>query len=212
MRKVSAFATACVLASALFCGAALAGTVDHPFYLSAAGMVAWETGIDSKDVTNYDVGDLDFGAAWGFNVAAGYYFVDWFAVQVDYSYLPSPLDWEADTTINGKRYEADLSIMLNTYCLEAKFIAPPGDFPLRPYGVLGVGYMNTEITATLKTPGLVVREKETQNDLFGRAGLGGQLDLSNRVSMNLECDFNIGTGKSDYMKYVTLGLGVSVGL
>lgn len=208
MRKAIGLAALVMLATAVFATAAGAGTVDHPFAISASGMVAWETGIDSEDVTGYDVGDLDFGAAWGFNVGAGWYFTDWFMLGLDYSYLPSPLDWEADTTINGKRYEADLSIMLDTWCLQGKFIAPPNSFPLRPYGVVGVGYMRTEITATFKSPGMVIREKESQDDFFGRAGLGAQLDLSEYVSTHMECDFNIGTGKSDYMKYVTLGLGL----
>lgn len=211
MKRILCLALCALAALALFSAPAAAAEADHPFYLSAAGMVAWESGIESEEITSYDVGDLDFGAAWGFSLAAGYYITDWFALEFDYSHLPSPLDWDTEITINGNRYEADLSIMLNTYCLDAKFIATPNPFPIRPYGILGMGYMNTEITTTFKGPGLVVREKKSQDDFFARAGLGGQMDLSEYVSMHLECDFNIGTGKSDYMKYVTLGLGVSVG-
>jgi len=164
--------------------------------------------VDGEDI---DVDDFD--NTWGLQLKAGYYILDYLAVEGLFQYHRK-FEWESDSysdpdlgTVSGKVEVSGFDFSVNV-----KGILPLGIF--RPYAVAGLGFMRgkAKATVTYDSHWGPVSGSESQSDSgpMGRIGIGCDVFVSENLGIEAEVAYNAGMGDIDYARFTALSAGVII--
>ena len=177
MRSIRMFLALAAIAG--FTGCAVKSTeYSAPGLYVGASLIAAVPDFD--DVNGTDLSDDD--VTEGVGLRAGYRFLDRFAVEVGYE---GYADFEQDTV------DVEMSYLHFT----GKFYPFTGS--MQPYGLLGIGYLDSEISGTTFD----------ESDPATRVGLGLEWYLIDILPLFAEFDYRIPSGDLDDLTYSTLQLG-----
>lgn len=135
---------------------------------------------DFDDVNGTDLSDDDITE--GIGVRAGYRFLDRFAVELGYE---GYADFEQDT----------VDVEMALIHLTGKFYPFTGS--MQPYGLLGVGYLDSEVSGT----------SFDESEPTGRVGFGLEWYLIDLLPLFAEVDYRVPTGDIDELTYGTVQVG-----
>ncbi len=159
-----------------------------------------------------DLGVNDFDNTWGLQLKAGYYILDYLAVEGLFQYHRK-FEWESDSfsdpvlgTVSSKVEVSGFDISVNV-----KGILPLGIF--RPYAVAGLGFMRgkAKATGTYDSPWLPevsYSESESDSGPMGRIGIGCDVFVSESFGLEAEIAYNAGMGDIDYARFTAISAGV----
>lgn len=132
---------------------------------------------------------IDLDNTQGLNLRAGKILNDNLAIEITYDYL-SPFTW------SGYGLTANLDIQ--TLILAGKLTA--GD-KLKPYLTAGMGLMHGELNISYLS--------DSETDLCGKAGIGIDCMITDKVSLGLETAYIIGLNDLDQVRYIQTTCGIA---
>jgi opacity protein-like surface antigen len=194
-----------------FCSSSYgADAAGRTFYIGVGGSYAWEDfDVDEveDDLEQITSGaDVDFDDTWGLNVKVGYHVNNWLSVEFDFDYLS---EFESDETLDllGTPIDLDADLDVTTYMAVLKFTCALE--PLKPYLVVGGGFMNADGDTKVSALGYSDSDSDSETDNCAKLGLGIDFFVTKSVSIGLEGDYVWGFGDLDDITYfnLTLGLG-----
>jgi opacity protein-like surface antigen len=139
--------------------------------------------------------NIDFDDSFGLQLRAGLNVNEYFTGELMYEYV---FPFKTDV---GKGYTSEIDVM--NFLVNAKLTFPFKE-NLIPYGIVGLGFMNTyeEIR------GRGFKEKSDWGPAT-RIGLGGDVYLTSDISVNGEIAYVIGLGNVDHAKYTNFSVGAA---
>jgi len=179
------------------------------FQLDIPSFKTYNEVVDGEDI---DVDDFD--NTWGLQLKAGYYILDYLAIEGLFQYHRK-FEWESDSysdpdlgTVSGKIEVSGFDFSVNV-----KGILPFGIF--RPYAVAGLGFMRGKAKATGTydspwAPPVSYSESESDSGPMGRIGIGCDVFVSESFGLEAEVAYNAGMGDIDYARFTALSAGVII--
>jgi opacity protein-like surface antigen len=179
------------------------------FQLDIPNFKTYNEVVDGEDI------DVDnFDNTWGLQLKAGYYILDYVAVEGLFQYHRK-FEWDSDSysdpvlgTVSGKIEVSGFDFSVNV-----KGILPLGIF--RPYAVAGFGFMRGKAKATGTydspwAPPVSYSESQSHSGPMGRIGIGCDVFVSENFGIEAEVAYNAGMGDIDYARFTALSAGVII--
>ena len=171
------------------------GAARGKWYLDFNGLYALE-GIDDDQTLAKFRGPMtvDFDSSWGVRVGGGHIINDIYSIDASLEYIVPFED-----TAGGKTDDMDVKNL----SLGAKLALPKQD-ELVPYGILGIGIMNSHEDITYKT----ASSRQSDWGMSLRVGAGLDYYVGNNISIGAEAAYVTGMGDVDHVKYTTISVGL----
>lgn len=179
-------------------GVALAGS---GFYLGVGGSYAFSeidnetlsdlTGI--SDLEDLDI-NIDFGDTYGFNARLGWRPLNFFALELNFDYLPG-FDAGNALTAFGQAISVDTSLDIMTLMLDAKLIPlrlGPVEFSV--FGGVGAMKADLDLTASTTVGGERVAGSTDDTLACGELGIGVGVALGRHINLGVEGSYVGGFG------------------
>ena len=157
-----------------------------------------------------DIGDWD--NTYGFDLKAGYFFSEYFALEAMFQYLDDFEHSESGVIYSPPyyySYEYDADVSLYNFTINGKGFIPIKGI-VKPYGILGFGYAWGEAKQKLRIGIISDTNTEKESDLCGRIGAGLDIFLSKQFALEGEVSYFMGFNDLDNARYTSLSLNAIV--
>jgi len=163
---------------------------------------------------NFDneLSEVNWDNTWGFDIKAGYFICDYFALEAMFQYL-NDFEYKESGWIYYYpyyyAYDYKATVSGYNFTINGKGFIPLESI-VRPYGVLGLGYAHGELEEKGTILGETVTISDKDSGLFGRIGAGLDIFLSKQFALEGEISYNMGFGDIDNIRYTNLALNALV--
>lgn len=167
-----------------------------------------------------ELGELSWDDTWGFDVKAGYFFTDYFALECMFQYLNEfkydnsgryyyylrpnyyYYDWDQKITLTGYKFSVNGKVFI------------PLKSIVRPYGVLGLGYaygkIKNKVVYHYANGDTIFRASDKEDGMCGRFGAGLDVFITEQFALEGEVSYIMGFGDIDNVRYTSLSLNALV--
>lgn len=163
---------------------------------------------------NFDdeAGEQDWDNTYGFDLKAGYFFSEYFALEAMFQYLDDFEHSESGVMYSPPyyySYDYDIDVSLYNFTINGKGFIPIKGI-VKPYGILGFGYAWGEAKRKITIGRISATDTEKDSDLCGRIGAGLDIFLSEQFAIEGEVSYFVGFNDIDMIRYTSLSLNALV--
>jgi len=138
---------------------------------------------------------LNFDNTFGFQIRGGYVMNNYISAEAMLEYV-FPFETDSST----EKVEIDVIHL----ALQSK-IRYPQQGPIQPYGLIGLGIMNTQMNAEISFDGSNIQE--TEWGFSTKIGAGVDIYITHNIFSNLELSWTKGMGNVDHVQYPAFIVG-----
>jgi opacity protein-like surface antigen len=173
---------------------------NNPFYIGVSiGPVINQ--LDETEAENQFVRpvSLDYGNTTEFQLKTGLFFNEYLSGEFIFEYL---FPFKDETNLRTVKVDA---LMLS---IQGKYRFPqPG--PIQPYGLFGLGMMNTQMKAEIRSEEKSQSIKESDWGISTKLGGGANIYITPDIFTNLELCWTLGLGKVSHINYPAFLVGLN---
>jgi len=173
---------------------------SDPFYIGLSVGPMFEK-LDESQAAEHFVRNvsLDYDNTYGFQLRAGIIFNEYFTAEGMFEYV---FPFEDDASLRT------VKIDVVHLALQARIRYPqPG--PIQPYGLLGLGLMNTQMKSEIRTGNSSENIKLTDWGLSTKIGAGVDIYITPDIFSNFETSWTLGMGNVDHIEYPAFIVGIN---
>ncbi|KPA18404.1 secreted protein containing Outer membrane protein, OmpA-like, transmembrane region domain protein [Candidatus Magnetomorum sp. HK-1] len=142
---------------------------------------------------------LDYDNTFGFQLRAGIIFNEYFTAEGLFEYV---FPFEDDASLRTVKVD------VLHLALQAKIRYPqPG--PLQPYGLWGLGLINTQMKSEIRTDDSSESIKQTDWGLSTKFGAGVDIYITPDIFSNIETSWTLGLGNVNHVEYPAFIVGIN---
>ena len=173
---------------------------SDPFYIGISIGPAFNQ-LDESQAEDYYVKpvSLDYDSAVDFQLKAGIFFNEYLSGELLFEYAFS---FEDEKQLRTVKVDA---LLLS---VQGKYRFPqPG--PIQPYGLFGLGLMNTQMKAEIRSEENSESIKETDWGFSTKFGGGTDIYVTPDIFTSLELSWTMGLGNVNHIKYPAFLVGIN---